>query len=188
MGDSYGAGSVVEPNLVSSLEQTKDGARDEMMETRREGLASMGLQDSMGIVSSPRANGKASVPFWASPNTTKSPFSLSLMECSSENMSAHPTMEDVIAFGGIPKASTGVRTSNRLGSQPDVDLLPMEKAMKNAQLRDASFSVGKPLPPKYSIVNIPDSEIINKADHLGVSLGKSEGEVVKSIKGIQMLE
>jgi hypothetical protein len=64
----------------------------------------------------------------------------------------------------------------------------MEKAMMNAQMRDGSSNAGKSPTPKYSIVNIPDSEIISKADHLGISLGQSKGEAIKSIKGIKMLE
>jgi hypothetical protein len=64
----------------------------------------------------------------------------------------------------------------------------MEKAMLNAQLKDVSSSAGKPLTPKYSIVNIPDSEIIHRAERLGISLGQSNGEVIKSIKGIKLVE
>jgi hypothetical protein len=186
--DFCAAGSVLKSTLVGSLEQDKGDSMNKVLMATREGPTNMGLQDSMGIASSPRANGKVPVPSWSSPNTTKSPFSLSLIESSSDIVSVRPTTEEVIAFGGIPKASTGVRSSNRLGGQPNVDLPQMEKAMKNAQLRDASFCAGKPLAPKYSIVNIPDSEIIHRADRLGVSLGKSDGEVVKSIKGIKMVE
>jgi hypothetical protein len=64
----------------------------------------------------------------------------------------------------------------------------MEKAMMNAQLRDSSSSAGKTLPPKFCIFNIPNSKIILKADRLGISLGQSKGEVVKSIKGIKLVE
>jgi hypothetical protein len=67
-------------------------------------------------------------------------------------------------------------------------MLQMEKAMRNAQLRDTPPCVGKSMPPKFSIVNIPDDEIRHKAERLGISLGKSEGEVVKSIRGIKLLE
>jgi hypothetical protein len=35
----------------------------------------------------------------------------------------------------------------------------MEKAMRQAELREASCSSGKPIAPKFSIVNIPDGEI-----------------------------
>ncbi|KAM0889732.1 hypothetical protein ACQ4PT_027516 [Festuca glaucescens] len=55
---SYGAVSVLEPKLVSSLEQTNEGITDEGFMTTREGLANEGLQESMGIVSSPRTNGE----------------------------------------------------------------------------------------------------------------------------------
>jgi hypothetical protein len=97
-------------------------------------------------------------------------------------------MEEVIAFGGIPNASSGVRSSTRLGCQIDRDLPWMEKAMKRAQMRDVPLNTGNPSIPKYSIVNIPESDIIHRAECLGVSLGKMETEVVKSIKGIKMLE
>jgi predicted glutamine amidotransferase len=61
-GDTYGAVYVVEPKLVSSLEQTKGGSSEDLMVTRRDGLANLGLQGSMEIASSPRANGKDPVP------------------------------------------------------------------------------------------------------------------------------
>ncbi|KAM0850383.1 hypothetical protein ACQ4PT_053110 [Festuca glaucescens] len=66
--------SALEPKVVSSLEQTNEDITDEVFMTTREGLANVGLQESMGIASSPRTN-------------------------------ARPTMEEIIAFGGIPKAS-----------------------------------------------------------------------------------
>jgi hypothetical protein len=97
-------------------------------------------------------------------------------------------MEEVIASGGIPKTSLGVRTSAILGCHPGVDMPHMEKTIMNAQLRDISSSACKPLPPKFYIVNIPDSEIIHKAGRLGISLGQSKREVVKSIRGIKLLE
>jgi hypothetical protein len=117
-GDSDGASYVLEPNLVSSLEQTKGGITDEVLVTTREGLANIGLQDSMGIASYPRTDGKAPVLSLDSSNTAKSNFSLSLIECSPENIPVRPTIEEVIGFGGIPKPSLDVRTSKRLGGQP----------------------------------------------------------------------
>jgi hypothetical protein len=180
------AGSVLVPNMVSSLEQTKEGNTDEVLSNSREGLTNLGFQDSMGIASSPRTNGKSPVLSWASPNTAKSSFSLTLMEGSSQIVSARPNMEEFIAFGGIPTTSLGVSTSDRLGCQPGADMPQMEKAMLNAQLKDASSTVGKPIP--HSIVNIPDSETIHRADRLGISLGQSNWKVVKSIKGLKLLE
>jgi hypothetical protein len=96
--------------------------------------------------------------------------------------------EEVIAFGGIPQPTAGVRSSTRLGGQPDADMPQLEKAMKNAQSRDESFTTGQLAIPMYSIVNIPDSEIVKRANRIGVSLGTSAGEVDKSIKQIKMVE
>jgi hypothetical protein len=64
----------------------------------------------------------------------------------------------------------------------------MERAMKKARLRDDPPNTGNPLIPKYSTVNIPDYDIMHRADWLGVSLGNSATEVVKYIKGIKMVE
>jgi hypothetical protein len=64
----------------------------------------------------------------------------------------------------------------------------MEKAMKRAQMRDDHINTGNLLIPKYSIVNVPETDIISKAKCLGVSLGETDLEVAKSIKGIKMLE
>jgi hypothetical protein len=60
--------------------------------------------------------------------------------------------------------------------------------MKNAQLRDEGFTTGRSAIPMHSICNIPDSEIVKRANRIGVSLGTSAGEVDKSIKGIKMVE
>jgi hypothetical protein len=174
--------------LSVSLGQPKKGNTEEVVPMARGGLPSMGLKEPMGVASYSESFGKPSDTSVSSSVKVKAGVSLSFIDQSFDYMTVRPTTEEVIAFGGIPKASTGVRSSNRLGGQPNVDLPQMEKAMKNAQLRDASFCAGKPLAPKYSIVNIPDSEIIHRADRLGVSLGKSDGEVVKSIKGIKMVE
>jgi hypothetical protein len=55
-------------------------------------------------------------------------------------------------------------------------------------MRGTSCSPGKPFVPKFSLINIPDVEITHRAERLGVSLGLSEGEVSKSIKGIKLVE
>jgi hypothetical protein len=60
--------------------------------------------------------------------------------------------------------------------------------MRNTQMRGASCSPGKSSVPKFSITNILDVEISHRAERLGVSLGLSEGDVAKSIKGIKLLE
>jgi hypothetical protein len=67
-------------------------------------------------------------------------------------MSQCPSTEEVIAFGGIPKPTLGVRSSTRLGGQPNADMSQMERAMKNAQLRDESFSPGQFLKPTFLLL------------------------------------
>ncbi|KAM0891521.1 hypothetical protein ACQ4PT_026357 [Festuca glaucescens] len=54
---SVDSGLVLEPELVSSLEQTKGGKADEVLMTTGEGLIDTGLQDSMGVASYPRIVG-----------------------------------------------------------------------------------------------------------------------------------
>jgi hypothetical protein len=141
----------------------------------------------MGVAPSMTANGKLHVSLSHSSSSMMPTLSLSLMDCSTY-VPVQPSLEDVIAFGGIPKASTEVRASSRLETRPDVDMPQLEKAMRYAQMRETPCSQGKPLVPKFSIVNIPYSEICHRAERLGVSLGISKGEVAKSIKGIKLLE
>jgi hypothetical protein len=99
-----------------------------------------------------------------------------------------PSIEEVIAFGGVPKPNMDVRSSSRLGGQPNADMPQMEKAMKMAQMRDDFSTSGKLNIPIHSIINIPDSEIARRADRLGISLGNSVGEIDNSVKGIKMVE
>lgn len=147
-----------------------------------------GMKGSMGVASSPVPSGKSFLSTGAFSFKEKSNVSLTLIETPVDNLAVRPTMEEVIAFGGIPQPSLGVRSSIRIGGQPGGDMLQMEKAMRIAQSKDASSCVGKSLSPKFSITNMSDDEIMHKAERLGISLGKSEGEVVKSIKGIKLLE
>jgi hypothetical protein len=145
------------------------------------------LQSPMGIASSMKIKGKSHTSCQFSYNHTIPPLSLSLIE-SSSNVLAKPTMEEVISFGGISKASIGVSSSSRLESQHDMDMPQMEKAMRQKQLRDASCVSGNPTTSAFSIVNIPDDEISHRVNRLGISLGLSKGDVAKSIKGIKLLE
>jgi hypothetical protein len=105
-----------------------------------------------------------------------------------DSVSLCPSIEDVIAFGGIPKPISTGRSSTRLGGQPNADMPQMEKAMKMASLRDESPTSSKFTIPRHSIINISDSEIVRRADRLGISLGKSAGEIDKSVKWIKMVE
>jgi hypothetical protein len=171
-----------------SLGKSKGGTTVEVLAMAQGVGTSISMKESMGVASSFASSGKPLVSTGSSPVKEKSNVSLSLIENSMDNLAVRPTVEEVIAFGGIPQPPLGVRSSTRLGGQLGGDMLQMEKAMKIAQLRDASSCVGKSLSPKFSIVNMPDDEIMHKAERLGISLGKSEGEAVKSIKGIKLLE
>jgi hypothetical protein len=143
--------------------------------TKEQGV---GIHGSMGIASSLHPNGESATSLHPS-------CSLSLIQDDTETH--YISTEEVIAFGGIPKPSAGLRSSNRLGGQPDADMPLMEKAMKNAQLYEDSYS-GKVATSKYSIINIADADIVKRAEKLGVSLGVSQAEINQSIRGIKMIE
>jgi hypothetical protein len=103
------------------------------------------------------------------------------------SVSPKPSVEDVIASAGIPcPAANEVRISKRIGAQSDADLTQMERAMKKTQLRN-SVNSGNHI-PKFSILSIPDTEIKERANRMGISLGKSFDEVASSINGIKNRE
>jgi hypothetical protein len=103
------------------------------------------------------------------------------------SVSSKPSVEEVIAFGGIPcPHANEVRISKRIGAHSDADLTQMERAMKNTQMRN-SVNSGNHV-PKFSILSIPDIEIKERADRMGISLGKSFDEVASSINGIKNRE
>jgi hypothetical protein len=113
-------------------------------------------------------------------------YDLSLVE--TDSVSHCPSIEEVIAFGGIPKPNSVVRSSARLGGQSNTDMPQMEKAMKMASLRDEASTSGQYTIPRHSIINISDSEIVSRADRLGISLGNTAGEIGKSVKGLKLVE
>jgi hypothetical protein len=146
----------------------------------------VGLQNTMRDASYMKANGELNTHFEFSPKKHILSCDLSLVE--NDSFSHCPSIEEVIAFGGIPKPTSVVRSSARLGGQPNADMPQMEKAIKMASLRDESSLSGKFAIPSHSIILIPDSEIARRADRLGISLGKSAGEIGKSVKGLKLIE
>jgi hypothetical protein len=141
-------------------------------------------QERVRIASPQNVKGNSSI---SSETCIDSSMSIKLIDCSHDTVPV-PTVEQVIAFGGIPKPSDGVRSSTRLGNQIDGDMTQIDRAMKRAQMRDDPFSSGKQLIPKLSIVDIPESDFIHRAGSLGISLGKNDMEVSESIRGIKCLE
>ena len=104
---------------------------------------------------------------------------------------ASPTAEEVqrrvIEFGGIMDASAaGLRTSDRIRSQPNADVTIMERAMDLAHRRDPNE--GNNSNDAFSIIAISDSEIIARAEKMGISLGNSETEIANSVKEIKSNE
>jgi hypothetical protein len=87
--------------------------------------------------------------------------------------SDHPSLDDVIAFGGIACADeSAVRSSARIARQADADTPQLDRAMRNAQLRN-DYTAGIS-PPKHSILSFSDDLIIDRAKRLGVSLGSNQ--------------
>jgi hypothetical protein len=129
------AGVGLVPDSGVSLGQSKRGSMAEVLPVAMGDVSRMGMKGSVGVASSPVSSGKPLHNLCTSPVEMKSKVCLSLIENSSDNMAVSPTLAEVIAFGGIPQPSD-VRTSARLGGQPGGDMFQMEKAMRNAQLRD----------------------------------------------------
>ncbi|KAM0921404.1 hypothetical protein ACQ4PT_006880 [Festuca glaucescens] len=109
-GNIFDAGFARKSTLVSSLEPTKEDNSEVLMVNTNDGQGNVGLKISTGIASSSKTNGNVSLPHDKIPSC-----SLSLIESSSDVVAFRPSTEEVIAFGGIPKPTHGVRTSDRLG-------------------------------------------------------------------------
>jgi hypothetical protein len=172
-------------NTLGALEVEKNIEREGCMTYNGEEKLHIDNQKKVGIASPQRVTGNFSTSSTNAKNTT---LSLSCIDCSSDDVPVNHTVEEVIAFGGIPKPPSGVRSSIRLGNQKDGDLTQTDKAMMRAQMRDDPLTSGKQLIPKLSIVNIPESDFIHRAGSLGISLGKNDMEVSESIRGIKCLE
>jgi hypothetical protein len=129
-GDYYNAGVGLEPNVFSSFGLADVGITNTVGLSSRGDLPNMGIQDSVGVASSPISVGKSLSNSCTPLSTAKSKVCLSLIEGSSENMTVRPTMEEVIAFGEIPKSSLSARTSARLGGRPGVDMCNIPKISK----------------------------------------------------------
>jgi hypothetical protein len=189
-GMAFGVSSVC-PNfnlgtfVSTNLSLQTDDKRCSTFHTKGE-KSGMNLQNTMRDASCMKANGEIPLHVDCSTKNNILPCALSLVE--NDSVSLCPSIEDVIAFGGIPKPISTGRSSTRLGGQPNADMPQMEKAMKMASLRDESPTSSKFTIPRHSIINISDSEIVRRADRLGISLGKSAGEIDKSVKGIKMVE
>jgi hypothetical protein len=107
--------------------------------------------------------------------------------CQEAPAALEPSLEEVIAFGGISGVEA-VRSSAHISSQPDADMSQMERAMRVAQLRNTPASPGTKQIPKFSILSFSDDEVVDRASRLGISMGNSVDEVLSSVWGIKNLE
>jgi hypothetical protein len=97
-----------------------------------------------------------------------------------------PTEEEVIAFGGI--APTSARASVRLQRKDNVDDEAMTKAMKLFQHQADPVMTGTHKSSNLSFIAKDNSEIIDLASRLGVSLGKNCHEATQTVDNIKRVE
>jgi hypothetical protein len=91
--------------------------------------------------------------------------------------------DEIIAFGGIPEPKTShVRSSARIGAQATADHTQMERAMYAAQRRSDPSTTGLSKTTNASLLSFSPEQIISRATSLGVSLGNSKNEAIKSAK------
>jgi hypothetical protein len=97
-----------------------------------------------------------------------------------------PTEEEVIAFGGI--APTSARASVRLQRKDNVDDEAMTKVMKLFQHQADPVMTGTHKSSNLSFIAKDNSEIIDLASRLGVSLGKNCHEATQTVDNIKRVE
>ncbi|KAK1626125.1 hypothetical protein QYE76_000440 [Lolium multiflorum] len=100
-----------------------------------------------------------------------------------------PTLEQLVAFGGIAEpSSNGVRTSGRIRAQPNADMPQLERAVHLAQRRNEHLLTGTSNTANPSIIHMSSDQIVSRANKLGISLGNSTEQVLKSVQKIKSLE
>jgi hypothetical protein len=91
--------------------------------------------------------------------------------------------KEVISFGGISEDSQrGVRSSNRIRDQPNADATQMERAQQQASARDPSSFSGKKHLNKFTLASFSDDVVVRRAAALGVSLGRTNSQVLQSVQ------
>jgi hypothetical protein len=94
------------------------------------------------------------------------------------------SMEEVIKYGGISQADSLVRTSERIRGQANADDTQMDRAMHLTEAKNIGSSSGKSSNFKFFLNSIPHDRVISNAFKLGVSLGDSPSDVIKTIDSI----
>jgi hypothetical protein len=89
----------------------------------------------------------------------------------------------VIAFGGIKETSgRGIRSSARIGAQPNADDTQLKRAMSSMQRRSDQHAPGTSTTNKESLLSFTSADIIARAKNMGVSMGTSPEEENESAK------
>jgi hypothetical protein len=67
------------------------------------------------------------------------------------------------------------------------DILKMERAMQNANLRHDLPSPGN-MPPKHSFASLSSEDILSRASSIGISLGKNKKEALEAAVSIKEVD
>jgi hypothetical protein len=81
-----------------------------------------------------------------------------------------------------------VQSSGRLRAQPNADVTQMKRAMMIAKKRAEMPVIGTSIPKPTSITSFSDDQIIDNAMSLGISLGNSHSDCIKSARLIKDFE
>ncbi|KAM0927551.1 hypothetical protein ACQ4PT_002786 [Festuca glaucescens] len=98
------------------------------------------------------------------------------------------SVDDVVAFGGIPSPSLDSRSSERIRHQHNADATQMERAQQLAQAKDTAVFLGTVHHLKYSLASIPDDIFLHRAKSMGVSLGASSSQVADTISNMKAVD
>jgi hypothetical protein len=94
------------------------------------------------------------------------------------------SMEEVIKYGGISQADSLVRTSEQIRGQANADDTQMDRAMHLTEAKNIGSSSGNLSNSKFFLSSILHDRVISNAFKLGVSLGDSPSDVIKTIDSI----
>jgi hypothetical protein len=152
-------------------------------------------EEAGGELASPAPNSSAMSPLTQSApevvllnSSALSPTRVSLGEgCSGGrvNMEGRPSREEMRAFGGLEEVVA--RSSARIRAQPNADVPSLERAVELACKKNLDIPKGT-TNANLSILSFSDTEIKHRADRLGISLGKSNGQINSSILVIRKIE
>jgi hypothetical protein len=93
---------------------------------------------------------------------------------------------EVAAFGGVNVA--GIRSSERIRSQPNAEASQMERAQKIAMQRDQAMDPGNNRFSRFTVASFSNESILAKASKLGVSLGSSPSQILESVNTLKEVD